>query len=170
MAPTGLPNFSRGLGRAGSNLEVADSRFTANRDLSILFEGDRLTARRSLFVHNQDTGLKALSQKPGLAMYKGRRSPALTTVHVSDCKFVNNTSQRGPGGAMSMGARVVVSLNDTVFQGNSADAGNGCMSCVWGGGACVHAGACACTYTPMHLCVCVCCAWWHACGALADSR
>ena len=146
--PPTFPVYPTVWARAGSNLEVVDSRFTANFDLSIMFEGERLSARRSLFEHNEDSGLKAQFQPPAPAMYVGRRPPALTTVHVSDCRFVNNTSKRGPGGAMCINAGAVVAMNDTLFKGNSANTGEGRVVCV-----CASVCVCVCVCDCARVCV-----------------
>lgn len=109
--------------RAGSSLAVAGSRFTGNLDLGIVFEGGELQLRTSAFTDNADAGVKAVFEAPEPALFSGAPPPARAAVRVAGCVFRNNTSKRGPGGAVVLMAGAVASIRDTVFERNAADAG-----------------------------------------------
>lgn len=122
--PPGLPLV---VARAGSNLEVADSRLTGSKASAIVFAGARLVLRRTEFSNNKGSGVFAQAQAAPAAAsaYESPARAALTSVYVSACRFENNTVETGSGGALFVGRGAVVSINNTVFLGNTAETGAG---------------------------------------------
>lgn len=122
-APPKFPSYPTVWARPGSNLDVSECRFTGNRDLSVLFQGELATVRGSTFVNNRDTGVKVRFEAPQAAMYGDRAPSALSTLHMAGCVLKGNTAKRGPGGAVVASSWAAVSINDTLFANNTADSG-----------------------------------------------
>ena len=115
------PNLPLIVAYADSSLEVSYSTLTGGTDGGITFAGVRLVLHSSVIDGNKGSGAVVAPQ----ALPEGMARPALTTVHISSCRFENNVIEGGSGGALHIGPGAVVYINNTVFKSNTADAGEG---------------------------------------------
>lgn len=116
--------------RPGSWLHVADSRFVANRQVAVLFDGDLMVAERSSFTDHTAGALRALYRQPQQEIAYSRQDgggslPSFSWVKLLGCEFANNSrpTNGGGGAAVSAGAGTALTLLGGRFANNTADAG-----------------------------------------------